>query len=67
MVKKVPKSLAKDFDTFLSKVEGICKKSPLKVRYVTKVRGANDEVVLKVNDDLEVRNINLSIELTSFP
>ena len=54
MVKKIPKSLAKDFDTFVSKVETISKKSPLKVRYMTKVRVGDDEVVLKVNDDLEV-------------
>ena len=54
MVKKIPKSLAKDFETFISKVEGICKKSPLNVRYVTKMRGAKDELALKVTDDVDV-------------
>ena len=54
MVKKIPKSLVAEYDVFLSKVQVICKKSPLKVRYVTKVRGSNDEVVIKVNDDIEV-------------
>ena len=57
MVKKIAKSLTTDFDAFVTKVESICKKSPLKVRYITKVRGANDMVVLKVNDDQEVSRI----------
>ena len=54
MVKKIPKSLASDYDVFITKVQAICKRSPLKVRYVTKVRGSSDEVVLKVNDDIDV-------------
>ena len=52
MVKKIAKSLAKDFDTFMIKSEGICKKNPLKVRFMTKMRGANDELVLKITDDV---------------
>ena len=64
MVKKISKSLAKDFETFASKVEAICKKSPLKVRYVAKVRGGDDEVVLKVNDDTEVSTLNICFLLT---
>ena len=54
MVKKIPKSLVEDYDIFLTKVQAICKKSPLNVRYITKVRGSNDEVVIKVNDDVDV-------------
>ena len=54
MVKKIPKSLVLEYDVFVTKVEAICKKSPLKVRYITKVRGSNDEVVIKVNDDIDV-------------
>ena len=54
MVKKISKSMQQDYDVFLTKVQAICKKSPLTVRYVTKVRGSNDEVVIKVNDDVEV-------------
>ena len=46
--------MQQDYDVFLTKVQAICKKSPLTVRYVTKVRGSNDEVVIKVNDDVEV-------------
>ena len=62
MVKKISKSLLQDYDVFLSKVQGICKKSPLTVRYVTKVRGANDEVVIKVNDDQEVSYLSINCQ-----
>ena len=58
MVKKIAKSMVQDFDVFLTKVQAICKKSPLTVRYVTKVRGSNDEVVIKINDDVEVSTSN---------
>ena len=61
MVKKIPKSLLQDYDVFITKVQAICKKSPLKVRYITKVRGSNDEVVVKVNDDVDVSYTNKQV------
>ena len=54
MVKKIAKSLAKDFDTFMVKSDAICKKNPLKVRFMSKMRGAEDELVLKITDDVQV-------------
>jgi len=34
------------------KSDAICKKNPHKVRFMSKMRGANDELVLKITDDV---------------
>ena len=43
-----------EFEDFVSRINSLYSRDPLKVRLSTKMRGANDELVLKVTNDNDI-------------
>ena len=46
--------MLQDYDVLLMKMQAICNKSPQTVKYITNFWESSDEVVIKVNDNVEV-------------
>ena len=50
-----------DFADFMERGEALYSRDPVKIRCSTKMRGANDEVIFKITNDVDVVSPILTI------
>ena len=48
-----------NFEEFVAKFSTLATRHPETIRYCTKVRGADNAIILKVTDDTEVSHISI--------